>query len=243
MTNYFNDLAKRLVSLGRKRELSNVFNDLLTLGLCAFHRTNIQTGGLSKDEDNEALYFQTIKSYDKEDLTQLSECLGILQLNVLQAPYSDPLGDFYMEHITKGHNGQYFTPEPICTMLAEMNGIGDCHSKRILDPACGSGRMLLSAAALNHENYFFGNDNNHTCAKMAALNCFLNGLIGEIAWMNSLTMEWYSGWAINQNGLGIQPIDKENSSIWTKAPDIKKEIKQKSKQNHDPPKPNQLTLF
>ena len=28
--------------------------------------------------------------------------------------------------------------------------------KRILDPACGSGRMLLSYAKQNHKNHFFG---------------------------------------------------------------------------------------
>lgn len=90
--------------------------------------------------------------------------------------------------------------------------------KRILDPACGSGRTLLSAAKTNHKNCFFGADNDATCAKMATLNFFLNGLKGEVSWMNSLSNEWYGGWHINMNGLGIVPIHKEYSAIWFNPP-------------------------
>ncbi|CAM1360821.1 conserved hypothetical protein [Tenacibaculum litopenaei] len=39
--------------------------------------------------------------------------------------------------------------------------------------------------------------------------------------MNSLTMEWYGGWHINMNGLGIIPIEKEQSYIWLHPPKIK----------------------
>ena len=56
---------------------------------------------------------------------------------------------------------------------------------------------------------------------MATINFFLNGLKGEVAWMNTLTMEWLGGWHINQNGLGVIPIEKENSQIWSKPPKSK----------------------
>lgn len=70
---------------------------------------------------------------------------------------------------------------------------------------------------------------------MATLNFFINGLNGEVAWMNCLSMEWYGGWSINQNGIGIVPITKEQSKIWSEAP--------KTVKIHDPSKPDQLTLF
>lgn len=235
MTNYFNEVSKRLKPLGNKRDLSKVFNDLLTISICSFHRTNIQSALKAKDEDNEKLYFQTIAPYSKTDLTKLSECLAFLQMNVLDDPYSDILGDFYMAYISHGQNGQYFTPKPVCTILAKINGMDSIYHQRVMDPACGSGRMLLSAAELNHENYFYGSDNNNSCAKMATVNCYLNGLVGEIAWMDCLSMEWSGGWSINQKGIGIVPIDKEQSEIWSEAP--------KTIKNHDPSKPDQLTLF
>ena len=229
MTDHFNDLVKTLNQLGRKHDLTKVFNDLLTMGVCSFHRTNIQSRLQEKDETNETLYMETIKPYQRDELNTFATALGILQLNVLDDPYSDILGEFFMQHITKGQNGQYFTPAPVCEMMAKMQcGNLEDEGNKILDPACGSGRMLLSAAKINHRNYFFGADSSYTCAKMATLNFFLNGLNGEVAWMNSLSMEWYGGWHINRNGLGIVPIEKEQSEIWTEAPPKKKTAQQLS---------------
>lgn len=222
MRDHSSTLAKTLTPLGRKYDLAKAFNDLLTMGICSFNQINIQSRLQEKDEANEATYMDTIKSYDKDDLNIFAAALGILQLNVLDNAYSDILGDFYMEYITKGENGQYFTPDPVCQFMAQiqLETLQD-EGNRILDPACGSGRMLLNVAKLHYRNYFFGADNNNTCAKMATLNFFLNGLNGEVAWMNSLSMEWYGGWQINRNGLGIVPIEKEQSEIWTEAPKSK----------------------
>lgn len=220
MKHFFNDFSKIMHGMSRQHDLSKVFNDLLTVSICTFHRINIQSRLQNKDEANEALYIQTIKSYDLKQLDDFAKAIGTLQLNAAQNPYSDILGEFFMQDITKGRNGQYFTPEPICDMMAKIQ-INDCKdefNKRVLDPACGSGRMLLSGAKLNPKNYFFGADNSNTCAKMATLNFFMNGLRGEIAWMNSLSMEFYGGWQINMNGIGIVPIEAEQSQIWVKPP-------------------------
>lgn len=238
MTKYFNELSKALETVGQRHDLSKVFNDLLTMAICSFHRTNIQSRFQIKDEDNEALYLQSSKSYDKEELLQFSKALGILQLNVHYDPYSDILGEFFMWSITRGQNGQYFTPMPLCQMMAQMQFENtDEDGKRVLDPACGLGRMLLAYAKINHRNYFFGADNTDTCAKMATLNFFLNGLTGEVAWMNSLSMEWYGGWHINKNSIGIIPIEKEQSQIWTAPPEV---IKEKIEAK---PEQRQLVLF
>ena len=239
MINYFNEFSKPIEQVGRKHGLSRVFNDLLTMGICSFHRTNIQSRLAQKDKENEALYMETIKPYTKEELKELSSSLGALQLNVLDHPYSDILGDFFTRHITKGQNGQFFTPVHICEMMAQMTmpNFGEKEGERILDPACGSGRMPLAAAKMNHHNYFFGADNDQTCTKMATLNFFLNGLKGEVSWMNSLSMEWYAGWHVNMHGLGIIPIAKEQSYIWSEAPKAKLEERNTTSMQ------SQLSLF
>ncbi len=244
MTSRYSEFVKPLVVLGHRHDLSRVFNDLLTIGICSFHRTNIQSRLQEKDQDNETLYLETIKPYKPEDLNGFAQAMGVLQLSVLDDPYSDILGEFFMEHITKGQNGQYFTPTPVCEMMAQIN-VPDKSSEgnRILDPACGSGRMLLSAAKISHRNYFFGADSSNTCAKMATLNFFLNGLQGEIAWMNSLSMEWFGGWHINRHGLGILPIEKEQSEIWSEAPKREAPKFDKRPQNKTNQPTEQLTLF
>ena len=109
---------------------------------------------------------------------------------------TDCLGEFFQNHITRGANGQFFTPEHVCTMIAQMTMGEETKDKTIMDPACGSGRMLLSAAKISRRNYFFGADLDSRCSKMCAINLCLNGLIGEVAFMNSLTLEHWGGYEI-----------------------------------------------
>ncbi len=218
------------MNLGRKHGLSHVFNDLLTMAVCSYHETNIMTGCREKDAANEALYLDTIKGYDREELNEFAKMMGMIQVNALQAPYSDLLGEFYTEQITRGQNGQFFTPESICQMITQMHGEpGTITGKTVADPACGSGRLVLAFAKSNPNNTFYGADNTVTCAKMSVVNLFMNGIKAEVAWMNTLTMEWYGGWHINRwPRMGIVPIEKEQSRLWAEPKMVK-----------DPPKDNQ----
>ena len=45
----------------------------------------------------------------------------------------------------------------------------------------GVGKHLIS-----RNNYFFGSDIDNRCVKMTSINLCLNGLVGEVAWANSL---------------------------------------------------------
>jgi len=231
--NHYKDFSSNMRLLARQYEPGRVFEDFLTMAICAFHRVNIQTQLQEKDEENENLYMQVVNRYDKDSINIFPKLLAILKLKILDDPYSDLLGQYFTEHITRGQNGQFFTPEHICELMILMNGLENETGKRVLDPACGSGRMLLKSAKHSPNNYFFGADISATCAKMATINFFLNGLRGEVAWMNSLSMEWFGGWHINMNGIGILPIKKEQSLIWSAPPD------------HSSPKnkASQLTLF
>ncbi|MET3979004.1 23S rRNA G2445 N2-methylase RlmL [Mucilaginibacter sp. UYP25] len=103
-----------------------------------------------------------------------------------------------MQAISNGHNGQYFTPTPICDMMSAMS-IGDNSrpGQTICDPACGSGRMLLAAAKINRHIHFYGADLDITCCKMAIVNIMLNSLTGEIAHINTLSNEFYRGYKTN----------------------------------------------
>ncbi len=234
---YYKDFANNMELLSRRYERNRIFDDFLTLAICAYHHTNIQSRFQKKDEDNEKHYLETIKPYNKESIDTFPKLLSILQMKVYNAPYSDLLGQYFTEYITRGQNGQFFTPEHICELMAQISNIEDQKHKRILDPACGSGRTLLKSAKLYPDNFFYGADISATCAKMSVLNFFLNGLRGEIAWMNTLSMEWFGGWHINMNGLGIVPIEKEQSLIWSKPSLVSKP------ENKPSNKENQLTLF
>ena len=230
--------------LGRTHDVSRVFNDLLTMSICGFHRTNIQSRLHEQDKFNEALYMDTIKRYNKEELKMFAKSLATLQLSVYDNPYSDVLGEYFTQNITRGQNGQFFTPEHICELMTKMQGEKDTsEGNKVLDPACGSGRMLLRFAKHNPNNFFYGADVSDTCAKMTTINFFLNGLRGEVACMNSLSMEWFSGWQINTHGIGIIPIEKEQSRIWSRAPRPQENTDRKQGVSRGQIQTSQLELF
>jgi len=136
--------------------------------------------------------------------------------------FADPLGEFYMTHISYGRLGQYFTPEPITDMTAMMI-IGDDlkPGQKVLDPACGSGRFILSAAKINRSLDFYGADLDSVCCKMALVNMLLNSLTGEVAHMNSISNEFFIGYKVKlalKNGFYYPFFEEfttpEYSNIW-----------------------------
>ena len=112
--------------------------------------------------------------------------------------FYDALGDLFMDCVSFGRNGQFFTPQPICDMMAQLTYGDDLEDgKSVNDCACGSGRMLLAMAKINRRLRFYGADNDLICVKMAVLNMLINCMKGEIAWMNTLTVEHYRSYHIN----------------------------------------------
>lgn len=203
--------------LARRHGVHQVFTDFLTMCICAF--------SMGKMEDR---YFETIRRYEKPYAYSFSEALAALVIEMTGTDGNglvDVLGKYFEENISRGYNGQFFTPQPVCDMLANINKprTGD----RILDPACGSGRMLMAAAKLNRFSLFFGADVDATCAKMATVNLCLNGMFGEIANMNSLTNHYFNGWKIYPGKKGcptIREIPEEESYIHLKLPEEREKV-------------------
>lgn len=139
-------------------------------------------------------YLSSLGKYSLDDLTSFVRAFeGMLDWMELN-PLKDPLGDYFQEYISQGHNGQYFTPEPICQMMAVMAACGD--SGKVYDPCCGSGRLLLAGARINRNQQFIGGDISDLCCLMTLVNLCLNDLTGEVYHMDSLSMEIWRGWRI-----------------------------------------------
>ena len=175
-------------------------------------------------------YLEIVRNYEKPDAYLMSEAFGalVIEMDNDGKGLKDCFGDFYMEYISLGHNGQFFTPEPICELMARISnpaGFG----KRVADCCCGSGRMLLAAAKISRDSLFFGADIDRTCALMCLINLCLNGLLGEVCWMDTLMNRFYAGWRIELHPEHVVPyirqITKEESVIVLNLPEHKKEIK------------------
>jgi len=166
-----------------------VFSDFLDISICA----------LSASQYEEE-YLTIVKRYKKEEIELFCELFArmVIIMDNNGTGLTDCLGEFFQRHLTRGKHGQFFTPEHVADFMAAIINPEESN-KRILDPACGSGRMLLSVAKINRNNYFFGCDIDSTCCKMAAINLCLNGMMGEIAWMDSL-----GGAKYHWGGYGIQ---------------------------------------
>ena len=73
----------------------------------------------------------------------------------------------------------------------------------VCDSCCGSGRMLLSAVKKCAEEndggrlFCYGSDIDLICVKMTVVNLMMNSVPGEVAWMNTLTMQHWRSYHID----------------------------------------------
>lgn len=109
--------------------------------------------------------------------------------------YKDPMGDMFMDKISHGQHGQFFTSEDLCALSAEILGVGNAEDgQTINDPTSGSGRMLLKALqiarAKGREPILYANDISMTCAKMCLLNFLVNSVDGEVTCGDALKLDW-----------------------------------------------------
>lgn len=173
-----------------KHEPSRLFEDYLDLVLCCV-----------ANQRQEERYLQVAKRYTREELNTVAELFAMHVLihehQVAGGGWYDMLGDIYMELASRSkasRMGQFFTPVEVCTLMARMtmdDQPEQAVGKSISDPAAGSGRMLLAMHALQPKvGLVVAADLDPICTKMCALNFWLHGIRGEVACMNSLSLEW-----------------------------------------------------
>ncbi|MGP8214268.1 MAG: N-6 DNA methylase [Bacteroidia bacterium] len=210
--------------IAHSRSEENVFTDYLDMVICAL------SAGKYEEE-----YLSIVKRYKKEEVNLFCELLAemIIIMDDGGKGLVDCLGEFYQTNLSRGKHGQFFTPQHVSDFMAQITMDKDSTvGKRILDPCCGSGRMLLSAAKVSRNNYFGGADLDSRCVKMCAINLCLNGLPGEVAHMNSLSGEHWGGYTIEflQPYLKVPIITKlpaNEGIIYNSAPFKKSEKQEK----------------
>ncbi len=219
-----NKFAESLHTISHRFSLFTVFDDFLSMSIAACTQ-NLQT----KKSWYEDEYLETIAKYKDSELRHefpkaFAYLVTEMEERVVSSLGNDVLGDFFEQNISNGRNGQFFTPYPICKFMASITHTDKvCDNEtieplRILDPACGSGRMLLASHRINGPgNDYYGIDINLTCVKMAALNLFLNGIWNsEVMCANALAPnDFITAYRISFIPLGIFKIEaKEQSRLW-----------------------------
>jgi type I restriction enzyme M protein len=76
--------------------------------------------------------------------------------------------------------GEFFTPQQVSKLIAQLAMHGQTSINKIYDPACGSGSLLLQAKKHFDEHIiedgFFGQELNHTTYNLARMNMFLHNI-------------------------------------------------------------------
>lgn len=210
--------ASLIQTFGYRHDIRTVFDDFLSMALCAFSQN--PATGKSYDEE---LYLATIGKYrDKGESDKFPKLLALLTMEMegLQGSGmgNDVLGTFYEQHLYRKGASQYFTPYPICSFMASSCFTDEGPSQNILDPCCGSGRMLLAAAETGgrHHN-FYGIDIDPVCVRMAAINLFLNGIFSaEVMCADALSPESFTeSYKTSFLPFGVfRTTEKEKSGLW-----------------------------
>jgi type I restriction enzyme M protein len=76
--------------------------------------------------------------------------------------------------------GEFFTPQQVSKLIAQLAMHKQASINKIYDPACGSGSLLLQAKKRFDEHIiedgFFGQELNHTTYNLARMNMFLHNV-------------------------------------------------------------------
>lgn len=185
---------------------AQAFEDFLQMTLCAL------SGGAM-----EAEYLATVQKHahgekGSRGCDRLAAAFGelIAQMEDTRDNLRDVLGDLFQGAITYGEAGQFLTPEPICRMMAQVllaeapqatERAGE--RRRVFDPCCGSGRLLLAVAETDRTFDFVGQDVDLRCVRMTAINLALRNLYGYVIHGDSLRCEEKRVYRSGFNGRGF----------------------------------------
>ncbi len=121
-----------------------------------------------------------------ELLVKILDAIGGLTLGEYQDNTIDTFGDAYEFLMTMyasnagKSGGEFFTPQEVSELLAEMTVVGKKQVNKVYDPACGSGSLLLKfAKVLGKENVrqgFYGQEVNITTYNLCRINMFLHDI-------------------------------------------------------------------
>jgi type I restriction enzyme M protein len=159
--------------------------------------TNIENSakGTDSEDDLKGLFKDLDVNNDKlggnvakrnERLAKILESIGDLKLGDYQDNTNDIFGDAYEFLMTMyasnagKSGGEFFTPQEVSELLAEMTVVGKKQVNKVYDPCCGSGSLLLKfAKVLGKENVrqgFYGQETNITTYNLCRINMFLHDI-------------------------------------------------------------------
>ena len=152
-------------------------------------------------------YLQHIGRFDKKLPWVLQDAFKYMVEDMTKHAYMDVLGPAYMELCKpQGKSGEFYTPPPVSKIMALINlpESAEAWPDEVLtaiEPACGSGGMIMASREVMHEQgvsplrmHWTAIDVSRTAADMCYINMSLYGIPGVVVHGNALTGEIYGSW-------------------------------------------------
>lgn len=160
-----------------------------------FHNIENSAKGFESEDDFKGLFDDIDVNSNKlgstvekrnQLLIKMLDAIGGLSLGNYEDNTIDAFGDAYeylmaMYASNAGKSGgEYYTPQEVSELLAEITTVGKNEVNKVYDPCCGSGSLLLKfAKVLGKENVrqgFYGQEINLTTYNLCRINMFLHDI-------------------------------------------------------------------
>ena len=184
--------SQACVSLTRAFEQNRVFTHMRPYEL---YRTWLEgTWAFLEAADNPHGFRECLDRYSYDEGVEFGRLLAVYTDAVEEMPFRDILGDLFMRlDLNAAKNGQVFTPWDVAEMMARMQFsrehfeglVREKGVVSVVDPAVGSGALLLAFAKVVHDEMgrwgvnrlrLYGTDIDVRCVLMCRIQLRMNGL-------------------------------------------------------------------
>lgn len=159
------DLAKILKNIEQSTLGTDSADDFVNL----FEDLDLTSSKLGKTEkEKNDLVAKVLVHLDKIDFN-----LSDTRADVLGDAYEYLIGEFASGAGKKA--GEFYTPQPVSTLLAKLVTANKTHLKSVYDPTCGSGSLLLRVKReATTVDKIYGQELNRTTYNLARMNMILH---------------------------------------------------------------------
>jgi methylase of polypeptide subunit release factors len=206
-------MAKPLqVKTDRQKTIVSIFNELTRSGrhsrwtiwsdFVAMSACALSLADTAQLEQRRKMYDDASKKYSKNELERFSAMFEEVVDALEENPEQDFLGELFMAmELGNEHNGQFFTPYPVCKAMAMISAdnletlIERKGYASVNDCCCGAGALLIALAnearrqGVNYQErvMFVAQDVDFTAAMMCYIQLSLLGCPGYVIVGNALS--------------------------------------------------------
>ena len=235
-TDKINTFNKLLNSVDCSKNKFTVFSDFLTLSAYSLAQP------FYRSQQIEEKYLAVAKNYKLHQLTIFSQMLAVI-VDALEKQAHDFLGNCFLSNdMGSEYRGQFFTPYPVCQMMAQIQfqDVKELIVKQgfvtVSEPCSGAGGMIIAAReVLIQEGYNPSTDMfveaidiDDLCFKMSFIQLSLLGVAARVIRGNTLSMEVFEMlytpvYFINRWHYKLSNADQKNEFVNTHDQDSEKE--------------------